>query len=45
VLISSVKEYLGYEIQQSGRVSGHSSVEDAKATLELLKWKIRRDKA
>jgi RNA exonuclease 1 len=39
-----VKEKLGYFIQAGTAVAGHSSLEDARATLELLKWKVRDDK-
>ncbi|KIS01699.1 RNA exonuclease 1 [Cryptococcus deuterogattii 2001/935-1] len=38
-----VKEKLGYFIQDRTSDKGHSSVEDAKATLEVLKWKVRED--
>jgi len=42
-LTTSVKEKLGYFIQDRTADLGHSSAEDAKATLECLKWKIRYD--
>ena len=42
-LTTSVKEKLGYFIQDRTADLGHSSAEDAKATLECLKWKIRCD--
>jgi RNA exonuclease 1 len=38
-----VKEKLGYFIQDRTADFGHSSAEDAKATLEVLKWKVRDD--
>lgn len=38
-----VKEKLGYFIQDRTSDKGHSSVEDAKATLDVLKWKVRED--
>ncbi|ORX34146.1 hypothetical protein BD324DRAFT_664472 [Kockovaella imperatae] len=40
-----VKEKLGYFIQERTADLGHSSAEDAKATLEVLKWKVRDDAA
>jgi hypothetical protein len=39
----SVKEKLGYFIQDRTTDLGHSSAEDARATLEVLKWKVRDD--
>lgn len=39
----SVKEKLGYFIQDRTADLGHSSAEDAKATLECLKWMVRSD--
>lgn len=39
----SVKEKLGYFIQDRTADAGHSSAEDATATLELLKWRVRED--
>lgn len=39
----SVKEKLGYFIQDRTADAGHSSAEDATATLDLLKWRVRED--
>jgi len=39
----SVKEKLGYFIQDRTGDLGHSSAVDATATLEVLKWKVRDD--
>lgn len=39
----SVKEKLGYFIQDRTADAGHSSAEDAKAALDLLKWRVRED--
>ncbi|WVO13069.1 hypothetical protein L204_100679 [Cryptococcus depauperatus] len=38
-----VKEKLGIFIQDRTSDKGHSSLEDAKATLDVLKWKVRED--
>ncbi|WVQ71267.1 hypothetical protein IAR50_000793 [Cryptococcus sp. DSM 104548] len=38
-----VKEKLGYFIQDRTSDLGHSSAVDAKATLDVLKWKVRDD--
>ncbi|WOO85734.1 Exonuclease GOR [Vanrija pseudolonga] len=38
-----VKEKLGFFIQDRTNESGHSSLEDAKAALDVLKWKVRDD--
>jgi RNA exonuclease 1 len=40
----SVKEKLGIFIQDRTADLGHSSAEDAKAALDLLKWRVRDDK-
>ncbi|CAD6584729.1 MAG: RNA exonuclease 3 [Tremellales sp. Tagirdzhanova-0007] len=41
--IWSVKEKLGYFIQDRTADLGHSSAVDARAALEVLKWKVRED--
>ncbi|KAL1405196.1 RNA exonuclease 3 [Vanrija albida] len=38
-----VKEKLGFFIQDRTNESGHSSLEDAKAALDVLKWQVRED--
>lgn len=42
--VCSVKEKLGIFIQDRTADHGHSSAEDAKAALDLVKWKVRDDK-
>jgi hypothetical protein len=42
--MSRVKEKLGIFIQDRTADLGHSSAEDAKAALDLLKWRVRDDK-
>jgi RNA exonuclease 1 len=36
--LESAREYLGQFIQNGGGTTGHSSVEDARATLDLVRW-------
>ena len=38
-----MREKLGVFIQDRTADFGHSSAEDAKAALDLLKWKVRDD--
>ncbi|TFL05888.1 ribonuclease H-like protein [Pterulicium gracile] len=40
-----VKEHLGMTIQTGGATEGHSSVEDSKATLDLVRWFIGKQRA
>ncbi|THH19866.1 hypothetical protein EW146_g1402 [Bondarzewia mesenterica] len=44
ILIGSTKEHLGRTIQVGGGTSGHSSVEDSVATLDLVKWFVHNKK-
>lgn len=41
--VGRVREKLGYFIQGMISDKGHSSAEDAQATLDVLKWKVRDD--
>lgn len=42
-MILSVKEKLGYFIQDRTADLGHSSAVDARATLDALQWKVWED--
>ena len=40
IVFSSVREKLGMTIQAGNATEGHSSIEDASATLDLVRWYI-----